>query len=82
MLITPHRKSAPWDARMLAMADRLFAEFEALPVRVVFEAIGAARAALRADPGSPVTPEGIETLARDRLRARATTLRTSRNLTG
>ena len=57
------------EARLLAMADRLFHEFEHLPVRTVFQAIGGARLELRdAHPGVP-TPEQIEGLARQRLLA-------------
>lgn len=55
------------EARLLAMADRLFHDFEELPVRTVFQAIGAARAELRERDGGVVTPEEIELLARRRL---------------
>jgi hypothetical protein len=57
------------EARLLAMAERLFHEFEHLPVRTVFKAIGAARLELReARQGAP-SPEDIEMLARQRLLA-------------
>jgi hypothetical protein len=57
------------EARLLAMADRLFHDFEELPVRTVFQAIGAARTELREREGGVVTPEDIELLARRRLLA-------------
>ncbi len=57
------------EARLLAMAERLFHEFEHLPVRTVFQAIGGARLELReARQGAP-SPEEIEVLARQRLLA-------------
>ena len=57
------------EAQLLAMADRLFHEFEHLPVRTVFQAIGGARLELRdAHQGVP-TPGDIEKLARQRLMA-------------
>jgi hypothetical protein len=57
------------DARLLAMADRLFSEFEELPVRTVFQAIGAARMELRERQEGVPTAEDIEALARPRLEA-------------
>jgi hypothetical protein len=57
------------EARLLAMADRLFHEFEHLPVRTVFQAIGAARLELREARQGPPSPEDIEVLARQRLLA-------------
>ena len=49
------------------MAGRLFHEFEHLPVRTVFKAIGAARLELR--EVGVAEPEEIEVLARQRLMA-------------
>jgi hypothetical protein len=73
MFVPLQRRTTPYEARMLAMADRLFAEFDGLPVRTVFEAIGTARsevrAQLRTEPSAAPAPEQIERLARDRLRA-------------
>jgi hypothetical protein len=57
------------EARLLAMAGRLFHDFEELPVRTVFQAIGAARMELRERNEGVVTPEDIEGLARRRLLA-------------
>ena len=51
---------------MLAMADRLFNDFDNLPVKEVFDAISSARRRLRLEQ-SPATPEAIERLARGRL---------------
>ncbi len=65
----PTAAVASREARLLAMADRLFHEFEHLPVRTVFQAVGAARLELReARQGVPV-PEEIELLARQKLLA-------------
>ncbi len=72
MLIAAQRRNSAWERRMLAMADRLFADFDDLPVRTVFEAIASARATLRdraVDP-STSTPEEIERLVREQLAAR------------
>lgn len=68
MLHTTSRATRSIDVRMLAAADRLFNEFEDLPVRTVFRAIGDARATVRESDGV-ATPEAIERLARDRLLA-------------
>ncbi|HVN13619.1 MAG TPA: hypothetical protein VMT69_16110 [Kineosporiaceae bacterium] len=57
------------EARLLAMADRLFTEYQELPVRTVFQAIGAARMELRERSGGVASPEDIEALARRRLTA-------------
>ena len=61
-------RSAPrtFESRMLAMADRLFSEFDDLPVIDVFRAIGRARAELRDSDGVAV-PEHVERAARYRL---------------
>jgi hypothetical protein len=51
---------------MLAMADRLFSEFDELPVKEVFEAISSARRGLRLRRVA-ATPEAVEALARGAL---------------
>lgn len=68
MLASARRKNRSVEARLLAMADRLFRDFEALPATAVFEAISSARRTLRLRQ-SPATPEAIEILARGRLQA-------------
>lgn len=55
------------EARLLAMADRLFRDYEELPVRTVFKAIGAARVELRERRQGTPTAEQIEQLARSHL---------------
>jgi hypothetical protein len=55
------------EARLLAMATRLFSDFEELPVGTVFQAIGAARLELRERQQGIPTAEDIEALARPRL---------------
>jgi hypothetical protein len=55
------------EARMLAMATRLFNDFEELPVRTVFQAIGAARMELRERQQGVPTADEIEAIARPRL---------------
>jgi hypothetical protein len=57
------------EARMLAMATRLFSDFEELPVRTVFQAIGAARMELRERQQGVPTADEIEAIARPRLEA-------------
>jgi len=66
MLASAQRKNGQVEARMLAMADGLFNEFDELPVKVVFEAISSARRTLRLQR-SPATPTAVEQLARGRL---------------
>jgi hypothetical protein len=68
MVLSRRTAADTHDARMLAAADRLFREFEDVPVITVIPALGAARATLR-DTGQPVTPEAVESLARIRLAA-------------
>jgi hypothetical protein len=68
-MITKQAGARTAEARLLAMADRLFHDFEELPVRTVFQAIGAARVELRERNGGIASPEDIEILARRRLRA-------------
>lgn len=66
-----NRRLAPYDVRMLAMADRLFAEFDQLPVRTVLTAIARARSLLRDQQLLAPDPDEVERLARDDLRRRA-----------
>jgi hypothetical protein len=68
-MVIRHGEARTAEARLLAMADRLFHDFEELPVRTVFQAIGAARTELRERTTGVATPEDIEMLARRRLRA-------------
>jgi len=68
-MITKQAGARTAEARLLAMADRLFRDFEELPVRTVFQAIAAARVELRERNGGIASPEDIEVLARRRLRA-------------
>ena len=67
-MVIKHVEAGTAEARLLAMADRLFHDFEELPVRTVFQAIGAARTELRERTTGIATPEDIEMLARSRLR--------------
>jgi hypothetical protein len=60
------------DAKLLAMADRLFSDYEKLPVSTVFQAIGGARTELRERRTGAPTAEDIEVLARCRLDAALT----------
>jgi hypothetical protein len=66
-MVIKHRGARTAEARLLAMADRLFSDYEELPVRTVFQAIGAARTELRELNAGAPTAEDIETLARRRL---------------
>ncbi len=66
MLRTAQRAHRSYEARMLAAADRLFAEFDTLPVMTVIRAIGSARSSLRADDAL-ATPEAVEAIAREQL---------------
>jgi len=59
------------EARLLAMATRLFSDFEELPVRTVFQAIAAARVELRDRQQGVATAEDIEARARPRLKRAA-----------
>lgn len=56
-----------YEAQMLAAADRLFAEFDVLPVMTVVRSINGARSQLRASGVVP-SPVAIEAAARDRMR--------------
>jgi hypothetical protein len=66
MLATVQRRKRAGESRLLAMADRVFDDFDYLPVKVVFDALSAARRTLRLEE-TPATPEEIERLARARL---------------
>lgn len=55
---------------MLAAADRLFVEFDALPVLTVMRAITRARNELRDREGT-ASPDAVETSAREILRGEA-----------
>jgi hypothetical protein len=57
------------EARLLAMATRLFSDFEELPVGTVFQAIGTARMELRQRQEGIATAKDIEALARSAIRA-------------
>lgn len=63
---TPDRARS-YDAQMLAAADRLFLEFDDLPVLTVVRSINSARARLR-ERGEPASPAAIEAEAREHLR--------------
>jgi hypothetical protein len=67
MIARKSRRPNSYEAGMLAMADRLFTEFDALPAGTVFRAIGAARAEVREQGEVMPSPERIEALARMRL---------------
>lgn len=71
VLTTATHARSSFDARMLAAADRLFDEFDALPVATVFRAIGDARRLLRERDGIAV-PEEVEKSARCELARIAT----------
>jgi hypothetical protein len=66
-MVTKHVGIRTAEARLLAMATRLFSDFEELPVRTVFQAIAAARVELREREQGVATAEEIEALARPRL---------------
>lgn len=69
MTIPDTRTDTPDTARMLAMADHLFTEFDHLPARNVFTAIAAATTTLKEHHQSPLPgPDQIELLAREQLR--------------
>jgi hypothetical protein len=67
-----HRPLRVDEARMLAMADRLFAEFDEKPVRTVLAAIGRARTELRDVGSSLPKPRVVEDIARHILRGEET----------
>jgi len=67
------RTDTPYNARMLAMADRLFRDFDHLPVGRVFTAIATAHATVKERHRSPTPdPNQVEQLARDQLRRKPT----------
>jgi hypothetical protein len=70
-LPTPReRRRRVYDARMLAMADRLFAEFDQLPIRTVLTVIATSiRDLARAHDSAPA-PDEVEQLARRALSPR------------
>jgi len=69
MAISDMRMETSYNARMFAMADRLFVEFDHLPVGRVFTAVANARATVKKCHHSPVPDPGqVEQLARDQLR--------------
>lgn len=68
MQAVAERRSNAYEADMMAMADRLFAEFERLPARRIFRALGAARAQLREHGESMPRAANVEELARRSLR--------------
>jgi hypothetical protein len=65
-MIKAAQRRTSMDTRMLAAADRLFREFDELPVGVVFRTIGCARSTVRDRDGVAI-PEAVEELARDEL---------------
>ena len=74
-MLRAKRPGSSYDKRMLDAADRLFLEFEALPVRSVFVAIQQARQALR-DAGAVLPPpEAVEQRAHEALQRRLHALR-------
>jgi hypothetical protein len=68
MPATTQRRTTPYETRMLEMADRLFTEFDDLPVGTVFRAIGAVRLSLREQDVLLPDADQVERLVRDRLR--------------
>lgn len=69
MLSRSRQQTPSVEARLFAMADRLFDEFDDLPAGEVFEAIGGARASLSGEPRGAPSPEEIESIARQWLLA-------------
>lgn len=67
-MIAMRGRQSSQGALMLAAADRVFVEFDGLPVKTVFQAILAARGVLR-DRGEPATPQAVEATARALLRS-------------
>lgn len=66
MLHRGHASARGYEAQMLAAADRLFTEFDALPILTVVRSINDARSGLRAGGVRP-SPPAIEAAAHDRL---------------
>jgi hypothetical protein len=69
MITTTRRGPTSYEAHLLAMADRLFADFDTLPVRDVLHAIGNARSELRDRGERQPDPRTVENLARGHLQA-------------
>ena len=67
-LATPARRMS-YRVRMLAMADRLFTEFDNLPVKTVLRAITSAHRDVREHNEGVPSPAQIEAVARDELRS-------------
>jgi len=65
----PRKRHPSWfESRMLALADRLFTEYDSVPVMTVIRAIVAAHARAEvAMPGERPAPETIYALAREQL---------------
>jgi hypothetical protein len=70
MLTRSRQQTLSVQARLFAMADRLFDEFDDLPAGAVFAAISSARVGLSNQPGDAPSPEEIESIARQRLHDR------------
>jgi hypothetical protein len=58
------RRTTPYDARMFAVADKLFDDYDALSVEQVFRAIASARTRLRDQGLRLPSPEDVGALAR------------------
>jgi hypothetical protein len=69
MISTKRRSPTSYEARLLAMADRLFADFDMLPVLDVLQAISNARSELRDRGDRQPDPATVEDLARGNLQA-------------
>ncbi len=67
MLGTAEESRTAWADSELATVDRLFTEFDRLPVRTVSDVIGDARPTLRDDTPNLRLPEQVETGASQRL---------------
>ena len=66
MLMTKSRNEN-FEAKMLALSDELFDEFDDLPVRTVLSAISSSWADLRLTPATMRPPEAIVARARTKL---------------
>jgi hypothetical protein len=64
MTLDATRRMTNYDVCLLKMADRIFSEFESLPVLSVLQAIAVARADLKTDHRTLPDPTDIEALAR------------------
>lgn len=70
MLTRTRRHNRSRESRMLEMADRLFTEFDHLPVGTVLQTISAVTAELHDERGEAPSPERVESLCRQRLHDR------------